>query len=253
MPHYFVPPENISEGFFFLKGPEAAHIARVARHKVSDLIEIFDGQGRKYLARIDRIAGGRELEGTLLSELPEPAPRRELWLYAAMIHRDRFEAVLEKGAEIGVSKFCPILTSRTEIKLRHENKRAKLERWSSVVLAACKQSGRARLPRIDPPLTIEKALDALRGTPTVIAWEREKSCGLERALAAASAASNDPALSRVNLLIGPEGGFSEEEVQAAVSAGAVPFTLGPHVLRAETAALVASALILHQPEPVTQG
>lgn len=250
MPQYFVPPENISEGYFYVKGPEAVHIAKAARHKAADLIEIFDGQGRKLLARLDRVVGGREVEGTILSEIPEIPPRCDLRLFMAMIQRERFEAALEKGVEIGVSRFCPILTARTEVKLRSENRRSKLQRWSQVVMAACKQSGRARLPTIDPPISFEKALELGSDAPTLLAWEKEKSVTLERALG--GLAEKGKGIERLNLFIGPEGGFTEEEVRAAIQTGAVPFTLGPHILRAETAAIVASALILFPSEPVAK-
>ncbi|MBI4051455.1 MAG: 16S rRNA (uracil(1498)-N(3))-methyltransferase [Elusimicrobia bacterium] len=238
MPQFFVPSECISDGFFHLGGTEAHHLVRVMRYKPMDVLEIFDGEGKKYLARLDRVVGGRGVEGTLLSEIAEAPPRYLLGLYFALVSRDAVENILEKGTEIGVSTFCPLVTERTGIRLREAGK---LKRWRQILLSACKQSGRSRLPAICSPVTLEKALKSSEGF-SLVAWEKEKSRSIQVALQEIGARVQ--AGSEIRLFIGPEGGFTESEIESCKKMGAEPVSLGMHTLRSETAALVASSLIL---------
>ncbi|MBI4057033.1 MAG: 16S rRNA (uracil(1498)-N(3))-methyltransferase, partial [Elusimicrobia bacterium] len=255
MPQFFVPAECISDGFFHLKGPEAHHLVRVMRYGPMDVLEIFDGKGKKYLARLDRILGTREVEGTILSEVGGVSPRYAVGLYFALVSREKVEEILEKGTEIGVSYFCPLLTERTGIKLRSESKKSKLERWRQIILAACKQSGRPLLPPIVAPVSLDKAFGSSsqdlvremsyspgREVFSLVAWEREKSYTIQTALQDIKTRMAEG--SEIRLFIGPEGGFTEAEIDSAKNQEIRPVSLGPCTLRSETAALVASSLLL---------
>ncbi len=157
----------------------------------------------------------------------EPAIR--LTLYLALVKGERFDWAVEKATELGVSSLVPLITSRTEVRHPGEERRV---RWQRLAVAAAAQSGRVRIPRIEPPLDFARAL--------------EEAADFEQAflLAPGGTPLEGPWAARVALLIGPEGGFSGEEVVQARASGLVLAGLGPRILRVETAALAALARIL---------
>jgi 16S rRNA (uracil1498-N3)-methyltransferase len=163
-------------------------------------------------------------------------------LYLALTGREKFEWMLQKCTEVGAAAFVPVISSRALVQDGRDAAK-KLERWERIVREAAEQSRRGILPPVHPPLAFEAALqraqpDALR----LIAWEGEHSLTLRAALAPSKAA---PAPT-IAVFIGPEGGFSEAEIEAARAAGVQPVTLGERILRMETAAVVAAALVLYE-------
>jgi 16S rRNA (uracil1498-N3)-methyltransferase len=157
--------------------------------------------------------------------------------------------VLEKGTELGVGVFIPVMTPRTVVLLNDaERAKNKAQRWMKILQAASKQCGRAEIPRLEHPIQFRDAIKQNQGL-TVLAWEgllgATASESLRLTLRQADQERGENTL-RVNLFIGPEGGFSEEEVELAESLGAVVFGLGRSVLRAETAALAAVSLIQYE-------
>ena len=144
---------------------------------------------------------------------------------------------------IGVARIVPVMCSRSVVKLDAEKAAERAERWRRVALAAAKQSKRADVPHVDDPLGFADVPAALAGHDLVlVAWEEASGRGIREAIAAASL----PADSRVAIVVGPEGGLAAEEVAVLERIGAVTCTLGPTILRAETAAVVAAALVIHE-------
>ncbi|MBI5630057.1 MAG: 16S rRNA (uracil(1498)-N(3))-methyltransferase [Elusimicrobia bacterium] len=248
MSQFFVPPTSLSGDKFRIEGPEARHIVVVMRRKVGEVLQLFDGRGRRFEGRIERINGDGSLSGAILSFLPaaEPESAAELWLHQGLLKAEAWEWILEKGTELGVDRFIPILTPRSVVLLR-DNKRieSKMERWRRILMAAAKQCQRAELPELREPLDFSRALEDCAGQgASFLAWERLSGAAapkLGEELARARQAS--PGRLRVNLFIGPEGGFSQDEAGLAQSRGVILVGLGPRVLRAETAALAACALV----------
>lgn len=233
VPQFLVSPEDIDGTSFHLSGDEARHLLQVHRARSGDAVRLFDGRGRRFAARIDSVEG-RAVRGTVLEELPEAPPPRRLTLHLSLLPRARFELALEQGTELGVAAFQPVAAARDTARLGDPARRR--ERWRRVLLASSKQCLRARLPELLEPAPLAAALAAAAGAARLLAWEGERRTALEELLPPAGAA--------VHLFVGPEGGFSEAEVAAARAAGARTFTLGPSVLRSETAALAAAARIL---------
>ena len=167
-------------------------------------------------------------------------PITKLTLLLCLTQREKFEWILQKCTEIGVSVFVPVISSRS---LVHSVKEVegKLERWQRILSEAAEQSHRGIVPELRPVLRFEEAikLPELSESCRLIPWEEEKGVGLRTALL--EKPSNE-----IALLIGPEGGFSEAEVLCAKSAGFTPVTLGPRILRMETAAMAAAALVLFE-------
>jgi 16S rRNA (uracil1498-N3)-methyltransferase len=172
----------------------------------------------------------------------EPAAR--ITLYLALTQREKFEWMLQKCTEVGAAAFVPVISSRSLVQERGDAAK-KLERWGRIVREAAEQSQRGIVPEVRAPVKFEAALqDGSSYHLRLIPWEGEQATGLRQALAGLQNISS-PTLA---VFIGPEGGFSVEEIEAARGAGFQPVTLGRRILRMETAAVVAAALILHELE-----
>lgn len=211
----------------FLEGDEARHVARVMRARTGDSLEVFDGQGRWWTATITEIDRGKvELElGTGSSE-PTAAGGR-LTLAVALPKGDRQKWLIEKLTELGVDRLVPLQTTRGVA----EPTAAAIERLRRGVIEACKQCGRCRLLEITAPGTLQSIVSLAPPARRLLA----DPAGLPLAAAAT------PTGGDLLVAVGPEGGFTTEEVAAAEAAGFRRVSLGPHILRIETAAIAMAA------------
>lgn len=244
-PQFLLPLDSPAEPeTFHLRGPEAHHIVHVLRYAVGQPLCLFDGKGGRFEGVIEAIHEDGSVSGRIIERLAAPSARPALSLYQGLLKASHWELVLEKGTELGVSRFVPVLTPRTVVVLREaERVKAKQERWGKILLAASKQCQRADLPSLESPVEFRDAIRAAQGRgATLLAWEglagQPGGPALRRALASAGEG--------VNLFVGPEGGFTEDEVELAKSLGALVFGLGPRILRAETAAFAACALVQYE-------
>lgn len=227
---FYAPPEAFQGAHVTLPGDEAHHAVRVLRHRPGDELVVIDGVGGRHRVRLEE-AGKRAAWGTVLAteaEVGEPDYRLRLGL-ALLKNRSRFETVVEKAVELGVAELVPLVTDRTE------KVGLKRQRLDNIVLAATKQCGRSRLMTVSGPLVLDRALDEPSDLTILCHEQTATSARFLDVLAA------HPAAQRLTVLIGPEGGFTSDEVDAAVAAGAHPASLGARRLRAETAALAACA------------
>jgi 16S rRNA (uracil1498-N3)-methyltransferase len=234
---FFVPAGSVRARNVTM-GPEMAHrLGRVLRFKRGDRVVLSEG-GRDFEVEITGISGNA-LTAVVVSEREAPAePAIRLTLYQSLIRQNRFDLVLEKGAEIGVARFVPVIAARTQTHGNGEPSSAKAERWTRIVVEAAEQCGRGRPPEVAAPVVFEEAVRTATGLK-LMPYEGERSLGLTRYLADVL-----PRPREVALFIGPEGGFEQAEVDAAAAAGAVFVTLGHRLLRSETAGIVASAFVL---------
>ena len=232
---FYAPPSAIREGkYVVLPDDEAAHAVRVLRKRPGDEIVVVDGEGGWYRVRLDH-AGRNTASGVIIEtrrEVGEPAYALSIGL-ALLKNRGRFETFLEKAVELGVSEVIPLQTHRTEV-MRFNRQRA-----GKVIIAAMKQSGRSRLARLAVPQPLAHILQDTDVDLAFIAHEQTAPAhSLARALA------RQPTARRIRIVIGPEGGFTEDEIAEAQQAGYAPVSLGPRRLRAETAALVAASTVM---------
>ncbi|HFE67060.1 MAG TPA: 16S rRNA (uracil(1498)-N(3))-methyltransferase [Chloroflexi bacterium] len=240
MHRFFVLPEQIGEEQVVLRGEQARQICRVLRMGVGDEIVALDSLGWEYGVRLTAVSP-QQVTGDILEKrevFGEPACH--ITLYQSLMKRDKFEWVLQKGTEVGVSRFAPLVTQRS-LARNVDIKPKKLARWQKIITEAAEQARRGRIPELLPPMRWPEALAGLEADAALIPWEEARGPGLRQALAGIRPSS-------VALFIGPEGGFAREEVDTAVARNVQPVTLGPRILRAETAAIVAAALILHEVE-----
>lgn len=223
----FLPPERIAEGLATLT-PEAAHYLRdVLRLGPGAELELFDGAGGAYPAAL--------LEGFTALRL---GPRREarpplaLWLVVALAKGEKLDLVVQKATELGATRICPFEAERSVVHLDRERGQARTVRWRRIAAEAARQCGRADVPAVEEPASLAAALAAI---PAGLARFVFHPGG--EPLAAATDAAGAAAV------VGPEGGLSPAELEACEAAGARRVTLGPRILRAETAAVVAVALL----------
>lgn len=173
-------------------------------------------------------------------------PRAQIVLYQSLLKADKFAWALQKGTEVGIARFVPIISARCIVDRASKHK---LARWEEIIQEAAEQSRRGRLPSLGPVALFSDALQSAatgaraRGTVAWIAYESERAVDLRAALEANPDLLTNSAPT-IHLLIGPEGGFSPEEVEQAQSLQISSITLGPRILRAETAALVAASALL---------
>ena len=228
------------------------------------MVELLDNSGFIQVARL--IAMSKEaLSATVVERRRSDAePNVELVLYQALLKGQKMELVLQKGTEIGVSRFVPILSERCISRPSAQDLDRRLERWRTIVREAAEQSGRAVLPELSSMESLEEACRRATAEGLVLmAWEEERAVGIGSVLREAgfgtdgemgrrgggervlpSPRPGTEARPRVSLLVGPEGGFSPAEAEMARKAGARVVSLGPRILRAETAAFVSATLVL---------
>lgn len=230
--------EEVSERRAVLAGEAAEHLRRVLRARPGERFELSDNRN-VYLAEIEGFGRG-EVRFRILELLPAERPPLRLVLHAALIKFDRFEWIIEKATELGVERIAPVLAARCEKGLERGALK-RLDRWRRIAREASQQARRARLPEIGSPLGFQQAL------AEGFAW-----CAFldELRTGAPLLASLPPPGERraedsVGLLVGPEGGWTDEEREAARVAGWRAVTLASDVLRAETAAIAAVAIVMN--------
>jgi 16S rRNA (uracil1498-N3)-methyltransferase len=237
MHRFFVT--DIDNNQVIFSAEQTRQINAVLRMEPGQRVIALDNAGWEY--EVELIALGRKRATAVIHHKRPSAnePSVQLTLYQSLMKRDKFEWVLQKGTEIGVSHFVPLVTQRS-LSQKVDIKDSKLARWQKIITEAAEQCRRGRIPTLQTPLTLTQALADHPAQPGLIAWEETKDRSLREVLSAGKRPS------AISLFIGPEGGFAAEEIATAQTAGIIPITLGKRILRAETAALVASALILHE-------
>lgn len=225
---YYPPP--IPPGNTLELPPDAAHHAnRVLRLRVNDPVQVFDGAGNALDAAISEISGKRVVLDKLKPCAAEPQPLLHIVLAQAMCGSDKMDWVVQKATELGAMEIQPVQTQRSVARLSSERAEKRTGHWRSVIVAACEQSGRNTLPQAHAPQELSTWLAQMRDSPEVKFILHPEG--------AATLPQQPRPQGKVTLLIGPEGGFSADEILMAQQAGFVPVLLGTHVLRTETAAL----------------
>jgi len=225
-----VPGARIEAG-----GSAAAHITRVLRLGAGDPVTVFNGDGSDYASRIV-VQRGAKVVVEVLERLPaRPESPLSIALVQGIARTERMDLIVQKATELGVVAIQPVLTTRSVVRLDGKTAERKLAHWRGIAIAASEQCGRARLTAIAAPLSLSEWL-ARPATPTL----RRLQLAVDAAESLVSAATGAGV---IELLIGPEGGLDDGERQAAALAGYRASSLGPRVLRTETAAVAAVAVL----------
>lgn len=227
-------PGSYQCGDLFALSPEASqHVAVVLRMQVGEQLTLFCGDNREFAATIEVVKKKQVMVVIdAVTEINKESPLT-IHLAQAISKGERMELVMQKAVELGVSSITPIISERCVVKLDQERMSKKLHQWQAIVIAACEQSGRNTVPMVHQPLTLER-------------YVHEESAQLKLMLHPGGNKNwRDYTFAQQNvaLLIGPEGGLSDVEVQRAGAQGFQPLSLGPRILRTETAAITVLSVL----------
>lgn len=245
MPQFLIAPDDAARNCFRLTGAEAFHVVKVLRYAKGQTLDLFDGRGGRFEGVIEDVDSEGAVTGRLTKIAAADVVPARVHLYLGLLKSSHFDDALDKAVQLGAASVTPLLTPRTVVLLHEvERVKSKAERWSRLVMASAKQCGRADLPPVKEPAQFRDAIRACKDQGVILlAWEGLRGVPAGEALAQAL---KDAAGRDVFLFIGPEGGFSEEEVELAETEGGVLFGLGPRLLRAEAAAAAALALVQYE-------
>ena len=237
---FFISPENYIDGRVTFPKDIHAQISRVLRLKAGDEVEVLDNQGKAFLVKLAQGPDQIFFGAILSSRSMDTDPLIRLTLYFGLTQREKVEWILQKGTEVGVSAFQPYISRRTLAQQEGSAEKHRA-RWEAILREASEQSGRGQIPELFPPMKFKDALSASAADCGMVtaAWEDEKVQDLKAALG-----GNRPA--SIGLFCGPEGGFDPAEINLMRTAGVQFFSLGKRILRMETAAILAPALVLYE-------
>jgi 16S rRNA (uracil1498-N3)-methyltransferase len=222
-------------------GPLAHQLHTVLRLTSGAQVVLLDGNGCEFITQLERVERGRALGLILTQRVVSTEPAIQLTLYQCSLKADKFEWVLQKGVELGVSHFVPVISERSVVRPAAALLK-KYDRWQAILREAAEQCGRARIPGLGPPLDWAAASHSASGL-RLLPWEQASAGG---APGLGETVAVQPAPTPTSLLIGPEGGLTTAEVARATLAGWQVVSLGPRILRAETATLAATTIILER-------
>lgn len=242
MNRFFVSEENLQGDKVVLGRRQAHQIRNVLRMGAGERVIVLDNRGWEYEVILTAVGRG-EITGRVAEKRPASGePRVQITLYQSLLRRDKFEWVLQKCTEVGVSRFVPIVTERSIIRDPAAVTPTKLARWRRIITEAAEQCGRGRIPELAPPATLGEVVSGLEGFDCcLVALAQGPGEGIRRGLR-----RSDATPVTIAVLTGPEGGFTEEEGRLCRDSGAIAISLGERILRTETAAVVAASLILYE-------
>jgi 16S rRNA (uracil1498-N3)-methyltransferase len=232
-PIFYIPPEEISGDIAVLSGEELRHARTTLRLGPGDQVNIIDGVGGSFEARL-RTVGKDQAALDILARTVQPEPVLVLTIAMGIVKGERYEWALQKATELGASAFIPLVTERTEVKVKLPWKR--LDRLQRIVISACKQCGRARFPILHEPIHLED-LELGAFDLSVAFWEGSWTRPLTEVR------KDVPPRGRCLMIVGPVGGFSSDEAKLLKNGGCFLASLGPRILRTETAVAAGATLL----------
>ncbi|MFC1976507.1 16S rRNA (uracil(1498)-N(3))-methyltransferase [Chloroflexota bacterium] len=236
---FFIPPKWITPPAVHLHGQTARQIKTVLRMKPGDKVIVLDNSGMEFVVTLTGIDKD-VVEGQIVNRQPARGePNLQLTLYQGTLKGHKFEWVLQKGTELGVSCFVPTICQRSVVN-KIDTLTKKYPRWQQIIHEAAEQSRRGKLPSLEQPLTLADAIQHAQSFPLILMpWEEAAEPTLKEIL-------TEKKVNTAAVFIGPEGGFTKEEVTMAQEVGGQIVKLGPRILRAETAGLAVCAAILYE-------
>ena len=241
MHRFFVPPSNIDGDRITLTPDAARQLARVLRARPGDGIIALDDSGYEYVVTLDAVSARRTTGVIIERYLGKGESRLSITLYQGLMKADRFEYTLQKGTELGIARFVPIISERTVA--RNVISPNRLERWRRIIREAAEQAGRCRLPALEDALSFTEACDVIV-EPAIIGWEMERETGIRDTLVRRKA--DIERAQYLAIVIGSEGGLTDKEAAYARDRGIEPVSMGRRIFRAETAGIIAAAAVLYE-------
>ncbi len=218
------------------------HASKALRIEIGEHVELCDSTGIEHICKVQSIEQSQMKCVIESSEMNKRESKLDITLFQGMPKADKLELIIQKTTELGVLEITPIQMKRSVAKWKDDKSASKkLDRWNRIAFEASKQSKRGRIPSVKKPLSIKELVNAIEGFDLVILpYENESAKGIGEII---GDITNLGELKKIGIIIGPEGGFAEEEVECLSSAGAHSVKLGPRILRTETAGVVTVALV----------
>ena len=246
MSTFYVKNSQIKDNKIEIIGEDYRHLKNVLRYKINDNLEICDEDSIRYQTRIEKF--NENCAVCVIQEVIEGTTEAPMLvtLYQGLPKSDKLEQIIQKTTEMGVSEIIPVEMERSIAKVEEKNKAKKLERWNKIAFEASKQSGRQKIPVVQEPINFKNIIENISKYDIVLLlYENEKSVTIKEALKKHTKAS----LQKLAIVIGPEGGFSSKEIEMLSKFQNVQVvTVGPRILRTETAGLAAIAMIVYELE-----
>lgn len=242
MYHFFVEPSLIQGQDIYIEGSDYNHIKNVLRMKIGEVISVGDGLSDKdYRCHIEEYTDTAvHCRLDFIKESGVELPVR-VTLFQGLPKSDKMELIIQKCVELGVAEVIPVACSRSIVKLDAKKEKSKITRWNGISEAAAKQSKRAIIPEVKSVMSYKEAIDYARSLDVnLLPYELAEGFDATRKIMGSIKSGQS-----VGIFIGPEGGFSEEEVKLAEEAGFEPITLGRRILRTETAAMVVLSWLIY--------
>lgn len=246
MNRFFVDDAQISKnkGEIRITGEDVKHISKVLRLVPGDMVEICDGQAFEYIGEISDINKDRVIVSIKDKRKIKTEPPIKITLYQGIPKATKMDIIIQKTTEMGISEIVPVFTGRTVVQLESKkDKEKKAERWNRICLEASKQSKRGIVPPVHIPMSFQEALFHSKANEiNIMAYEKESKNNLKDLLHTIK----EKPVKKIGIWIGPEGGFAEDEVNKAIGEEVYTVTLGPRILRTETAGFALLSMIMYE-------
>ena len=242
MDRFFVEKKNVNleNNTCIIEGEDVKHISKVLRCRVGEELEICDNDNNEYICEITSI----DKSEVQLNIIDKVDIKREsdlkIKVYQGLPKGPKMEMILQKLTEVGVDEIILVQTKRTVVKVEDKKEDKKIERWERIIYEAAKQSKRGKIPKLRGVLSFKEALADMKENDFNIApYENERTKSIKQAIKGVD-------IKNIGVFVGPEGGFEDTEIKAIEEIGGQSVSLGPRILRTETASLVASSIVLYE-------
>ena len=242
MDRFFVDKNNIDleNGTCIIEGEDVKHISKVLRCKVGEKLEICDKDNSEYVCEITDINKNQVDLNILQKNEIKRESDLKVKLYQGLPKSTKMEFILQKLTEVGVDEIILVSTKRSVVKVDDKKEGKKLERWERIIYEAAKQSKRGKIPTLRGVLSFDEALEDMKNNDmNICPYENEKTVSIKSAIRGSD-------INNIGIFVGPEGGFEEEEIQTLQDIDSKVVSLGPRILRTETASVVASSIVLYE-------
>lgn len=242
MDRFFVGKKNINleNKTCIIEGEDVKHISKVLRCRIGEELEVCDNDNNEYICEITNIDKSQvELNIVEVVDMKRESDLK-IKVYQGLPKGPKMEMILQKLTEVGVDEIILVQTKRTVVKVDDKKEDKKIERWERIIYEAAKQSKRGKIPKLRGVLSFKEALDDMKGNDFNIApYENERTKSIKQAIKGVD-------IKNIGIFVGPEGGFEDTEIKAIEEIGGQSVSLGPRILRTETASLVASSIVLYE-------
>ena len=245
MHRFFVDTHQINsiQNRIIIENEDVKHISRVLRLKEKDKVEICDGENTEYICEIQSIDKNSVLLSIIDKKQSIKEPSIKTVLYQGVPKGDKMSFIIQKTVELGITEIIPVEMKRTVVQFGDRDKQNKIDRWKKIALEAAKQSKRGIIPAVHSPLNFDQALEhSKKNQLNIMPYENENKKGFR----AVMESLNKYNIDNIGIWIGPEGGLDEEEVAKAINNKIHLITLGPRILRTETAGFTTLSLIMYE-------